>query len=126
MSTPPHPSSGPDLDVLADLSADLLAPADDRAARAHVAQCAECTRVLKALEQTGTQLRWLPPIAMPPDVAARIDAALSAQASVVSIDQLRQRRRQRQQLFGIAAAGVIVLGGGGVLVSQLGDDADGV
>ncbi|MGI8653123.1 MAG: hypothetical protein ACR2I7_10050 [Geodermatophilaceae bacterium] len=125
MSTAPHPASGPDLDVLADLSADLLVPADERAARAHVEACAECSTVLQALDRTGSQLRWLPPIAMPPDVVTRIDAALASEASVVSIDQRRRRRVRRQQLLGIAAAGVIVLGGGGVLVSQLGHDTSG-
>lgn len=44
-------------------------------------------------------------------------------ARSVSIGQLRNRRTKRQQLLGIAAAGVIVLGGGGVLVTQLGDDS---
>ncbi|MBA3368838.1 MAG: hypothetical protein H0T99_09275 [Geodermatophilaceae bacterium] len=125
MSKAPHPASGPDLDVLADLSADLLVPADDRAARAHVEACAECSTVLQALERTGSQLRWLPPIAMPPDVVTRIDDALAAEANVVSLDQRRRRGVRRQQLLGVAAAGVIVLGGGGVLFSQLGDGAAG-
>lgn len=119
MSISPHPATGPDLEVLADLSAQLLAPDDDRSARSHADGCAECSTVLQALERTGSQLRWLPPIAMPPDVAARIDAALAGEANVVSIDQLRNRRRRRQQFLGVAAAGVIVLGGGGVLLSQV-------
>jgi len=119
MSTAPHPRSGPDIDVLADLSAHLLPAAADRTARAHVEQCSECSTVLAALERTGSELRWLPPLAMPPHVAARIDDALAAESAVVSIDQLRARRRRRQQLIGIAAAGVLVFGGGGTLVSQL-------
>jgi len=122
LSTAPHPTDGPDLAVLADLAANLLPPAEDRLARAHAEGCAECTSALHALEQVGSQLRWLPPIAMPADVIARVDAALAAQASVVSIDQLRERRTRRRQLLGVAAAGLIVLGGGGVLISQLGDD----
>lgn len=125
MTAAPHPPGGPDIDVLADLSARLLPPGDDRSARAHVDGCAECTSVLQALERTGSELRWLAPISMPADVAARIDAALAAERTVVSLSQRRDRRRRRQQLLGIAAAGVIVLGGGGVLISQLGDDSPG-
>lgn len=118
MTTAPHPPGGPDIDVLADLSANLLPAAHDRSVRAHVDGCAECTSMLQALERTGSELRWLAPTAMPPNVADRIDAALAAEASVVSISQLRERRKRRQQLIGIAAAGVIVLGGSGVLLSQ--------
>lgn len=125
MTIAPHPPGGPDIEVLADLTARLLPSADDRAARAHTDSCADCSAVLQSLERTGDQLRWLPPIPMPADVVARIDAALAAEAKIVSIDQLRSRRRRRQQVLGIAAAGVIVLGGGGVLVSQLGDDSSG-
>lgn len=111
--------------MLADLSAHLLAPADERSARAHADSCAECSRVLQALERTGSELRWLPPIAMPPDVAARIEGALAAESKVVSIAQRRNRRSRVQQLIGIAAAGVIVLGGGGLLLTQLvGDSPD--
>lgn len=121
MTTAPHPPGGPDVDVLADLAARLLPPAQDRAARAHTDSCAECSTMLEALDRTGSQLRWLPPIPMPADVVSRIEAALGAEAQIVSIDQLRNRRRRRQQVLGVAAAGVIVLGGGGVLVTQLGD-----
>jgi len=126
MSTAAHPPSGPDIDVLADLSAHLLPPAEQRSARAHADSCAECSRVLQALERTGSELRWLPPIAMPPDVAARIEDALAAESKVVAIAQRRDRRRKGQQLIGIAAAGVIVLGGGGLLLAQLADDSPGV
>lgn len=121
----PHPPAGPDLDVLADLSAHLLGPVAERSARAHIDRCAECTSVLRALEKTGNELRWLPPIPMPAAVVDRIDAALAQESKVVSISQLRERRKRRQQLLGIAAAGLIVLGGGGVLVSQLGGNTTG-
>lgn len=119
-----HPPGGSNIDVLADLSASLLAPAHDRWLRAHVDGCAECAAVLQALERTGSELRWLPPIPMPAEVVARLDAALAGEASVVSIDKVRERRKRRQQLIGIAAAGVIVLGGGGFAFSQfLGNEA---
>lgn len=118
-SVSPHPSSGPDIDVLADLSANLLSPAEERSVRAHVDGCPDCTRVLQALDQVGSQLRWLPPIPMPVDVAARIDAALAQERNVISLTRHRDRRRGRQQLLGVAAAGLVVLGGGGVLLSQV-------
>lgn len=117
--TAAHPPSGSNIDVLADLSANLLPASQDRSVRAHAEGCPECTMVLRALDRTGSELRWLPPTAMPADVVARLDAALAAEASVVSIGQLRERRKRRQQLIGVAAAGVIVLGGGGVALSQI-------
>ncbi len=125
MTIAPHPPGGPDVEVLADLTARLLPSADDRAARTHTDSCAECSMVLETLDRTGNQLRWLPPIPMPADVISRIDAALAAEAKIVSIDQLRSRRRRRQQMLGIAAAGVIAIGGAGVLVTQLGDGSSG-
>jgi len=119
VTSAPHPAGGPDVAVLADLSAHVLPPTADRSARAHVETCDECTAVLQALDRTGRELRWLPPIPMPAHVAARIERALEAESTVVSISQLRLRRRRRQQLISVAAAGLIVLGGGGILVSQL-------
>ncbi|MBA3339697.1 MAG: hypothetical protein H0T54_08150 [Geodermatophilaceae bacterium] len=124
-SSVPHPAGGPDLAVLADLSAHLLAPLADRSARAHIDGCAECTSVLRALDRTGRELRWLPPIHMPAAVIDRIDSALAAESEIVSISHLRERRKRRQQLLGIAAAGLVVLGGGGMLVSQLADGSSG-
>ncbi|MGI8626346.1 MAG: hypothetical protein ACR2J5_07230 [Geodermatophilaceae bacterium] len=125
MSTAPHPPGGYDIEVLADLSANLLPVVQDRSVRAHAEGCAECTLILRALEQTGNELRWLPPIPMPADVVARLDAALGREASVVSVAQLRDRRKRRQQLIGMAAAGVIVVGGGGVALSQVLGDRQG-
>jgi len=119
MTTAPHPPGGSDIDVLADLAANLLPASHDRSVRAHVDQCAECTMVMQALERTGSELRWLPPMVMPPDVVARIDTALATEASVVSIGQLRERRKRRQQWIGAAAATVLIVGGGGVAISQI-------
>lgn len=119
MTSAPHPVGGPDVAVLADLSAQLLPPTADRSARAHVESCAECTAVLQALDRTGRELRWLPPIPMPAEVTARIDEALAAERTIVSISHLRERRKRRQQLLGVAAAALVVLGGGGVLLSSL-------
>lgn len=121
--TTPHlhsnPADGPDLDVLADLAGGLLGPVEERTVRAHVDSCADCTAVLAALDRTGQELRWLPPIPMPEEVVARIDAALAEEGKVVSLSRARTRRKNRQRFLGIAAAGVVVLGGGGVLATQL-------
>lgn len=123
MTTTPHlhsnPADGPDLDVLADLAGGLLGPVEERTVRAHVDSCADCTAVLAALDRTGQELRWLPPIPMPDDVVTRIGAALAEEGKVVSLSRARTRRKNRQRFLGIAAAGVVVLGGG-VLAIQLG------
>lgn len=120
MQPAPHPfGDGPDLAVLADLSAHLLPMAEERTVQAHVLGCSECTGVLHALERTGRDLRWLPPIAMPPAVVSRIDAVLAEESKVVSIVGLRQRRKRRQALLGLSAAALLVLGGGGVLIASL-------
>lgn len=72
--TPPDPSWSPEL--LADLHAGVL---DDEAAeqlRQRVAEDAEAQHVLAALDATSADLADAPPIPIPDDVAARIDAAL--------------------------------------------------
>ncbi len=126
MQPAPHPfGDGPDLAVLADLSAHLLPPTQERAVQGHVAGCSACTTVLRALERTGSDLRWLPPIAMPPEVISRIDAALAEESKVLSIAALRQRRKRRQALLGMSAAALLVLGGGGVLIASLDSDSAG-
>lgn len=123
MTYVPHPAGGPDVDVLADVSAHLLPAADDRSARAHIEGCEDCTRVMEALARTGAELRWLPPLPMPDDVVSRIESALAEESKVASISQLRERRKRRRQLLGVAAAGLLVFGGGGTLVYQLGGNS---
>jgi hypothetical protein len=77
----PHP----DLETLAELADRDISPAsetagDPRTAEilAHVSGCAVCTADLEALRGVRETLRALPPVPMPPDVAARIEAALLA------------------------------------------------
>lgn len=60
---------------------------------------------------------------MPDDVVSRIESALAEESKVVSISQLGDRRKHRRQLLGVAAAGLLVFGGGGTLVYQLGGNA---
>ncbi|MFD8697317.1 anti-sigma factor family protein [Kitasatospora purpeofusca] len=72
----PHPS----VDELADLSEDLLAPAEAEALREHLAGCADCRETVDALAEVSALLGAAEPPAVPADVAARIDAALAAAA----------------------------------------------
>jgi hypothetical protein len=117
---------GPPLSV--DLLADLHAGALDDAAQTdlatRVAADPEACAVLDALERTRTQLAALPPLTMPEDVAARIDAALSVEADaaartpphapVTDLTAARGRRNRRLGwaaglLAAAAAAGIAVL-----------------
>ncbi|WP_328955849.1 zf-HC2 domain-containing protein [Kitasatospora purpeofusca] len=72
----PHPS----VDELADLSEDLLAPAEAEALREHLAGCADCRETVDALTEVRALLGAAEAPAVPADVAARIDAALAAAA----------------------------------------------
>ncbi|GAA1388675.1 hypothetical protein GCM10009639_15460 [Kitasatospora putterlickiae] len=78
----PDPAAGshPEVDELADLAEDLLAPADADALRRHLTGCAECRETVEALAEVRTLLAGAEPPAMPADVAARLDAALAAAA----------------------------------------------
>lgn len=70
----------PDLDTLADLHAGVLDATTASTLRRHVDECSDCTAVLDALDATRTSLGSLPSVQIPPDVAARIDSALAAEA----------------------------------------------
>ncbi|WP_199440591.1 hypothetical protein [Umezawaea beigongshangensis] len=128
------------VDLLADLHAGVLDPETEAELRPRVESDPEALEVLAALDATLADLSALPPLIMPDDVAARIDAALAEEAAkqraeqaapaeqaaaiapVVSIDAARQRRAKRlgwgAGLLAAAAAavGVVVValpGGGG-------------
>lgn len=75
------------MDELADLDEGLLPPERTSAARAHLQHCDRCGARAAALASTGEALRALGPVAIPAEVADRIDAALAAQAG-----QARTRR----------------------------------
>ncbi|AUY50758.1 zf-HC2 domain-containing protein [Streptomyces sp. CB01881] len=73
----PHPC----VDELADLAEGLIGSADDaEALRNHLAGCAECRETAEALAEVQALLGSAEPPAMPADVAARLDAALTAAA----------------------------------------------
>jgi hypothetical protein len=72
----------PEVIEISDLAEDLLP--DDRAVvvRAHVGSCSQCADILDSLREIRSLLGELPaPEPMPGDVAARIDAALAAEAA---------------------------------------------
>ncbi|MFB6889124.1 hypothetical protein ACFCX4_07395 [Kitasatospora sp. NPDC056327] len=75
-TTGPHPS----VDELADLAEDLLDPVGAGALRQHLTGCAECRETVDALAGIAVLLGGAEPPAVPADVAARIDAALAAEA----------------------------------------------
>ncbi|MFI6098342.1 hypothetical protein ACIA8G_22540 [Lentzea sp. NPDC051213] len=97
------------VDLIADLHAGVLPPEVAAQLRPRVEADAEAREILRALDATLADLHALPPIPMPDHVAARIDAALAAEARpaapVVSLDEARRRRNRRLGL------------GGGVLVA---------
>ncbi len=68
------------------------------AVEAHLANCAQCRRELDALRRVKTALRQdLPRHPVPPEVAARVSAALAAEAA-------RRRFRRRPVVIGVAVA----------------------
>lgn len=106
-----HVPMGPpwSLDLIADLHAGVLPPEVAAQLRPRVEADPEAREILQALDATLADLQALPPIPMPADVAARIDAALAAEARpaapVVSLDEARKRRNRR---LGLGGAGVLV------------------
>ncbi|GHH35505.1 hypothetical protein [Lentzea cavernae] len=99
------------VDLIADLHAGVLPPEVAAQLRPRVEADADAAEILRALDATLEDLHSLPPIPMPDHVAARIDAALAAEARpgiapVVSLNDARKRRNRR-----------LGLGGGGVLVA---------
>ncbi|NKE59848.1 hypothetical protein FXN61_24795 [Lentzea sp. PSKA42] len=122
------------LDLIADLHAGVLPPEVAAQLRPRVEADAEAREVLQALDATLEDLQALPPIPMPDDVAARIDAALAAEARpaapVVSLDEARKRRNRRLGLGGgvlVAAAAafgvVLAVSPGGKQADTPGDAA---
>lgn len=119
----PHGGQPWSVDLLADLHA-------DGADRSRLD--ADALAVLAALDATQAELAQLPPMRMPDDVAARIDAALAAEsaargsaggsqaaappvAPVVDLAEARRRRNRRLGVAGglliaaAAAVGVVVV-----------------
>jgi hypothetical protein len=97
------------VDLIADLHAGVLPPEVAAQLRPRVEADAEAREILQALDATLMDLRSLPPVPMPDHVAARIDAALAAEARpgiapVVSLNDARKRRNRRLGL----GSGVLV------------------
>lgn len=73
----------PEVEELSDLSEGLLPASRTADVRRHLDDCTLCTDVYDSLEEIRGLLGTLPqPTRMPDDVAARIDAALAAEASL--------------------------------------------
>lgn len=91
--------SGPpwSVDLLADLHAGVLAPEEEAQLRPLVEADPEARAVLAALDATLQDLRGLPPLRMPDDVAARIDAALAEEARQQQPQQHRPQQHQSPQ-----------------------------
>ncbi|MET8662144.1 hypothetical protein [Streptomyces griseus] len=71
----------PEVSEISDLTEGLLAPSRATDVRQHLAGCDPCSEVRDSLEEIRSLLGALPePEPMPEDVAARIDAALAAEA----------------------------------------------
>ena len=81
---------------------------------AHVLLCADCRADAEAIQRATGDLTALPPVTMPPDVAARIDAALAGEAAPAATPVVVPMKapRKRPSFAGIAAvaAGVALLG----------------
>lgn len=75
------PTPGLPAELLADLHAGVLDEAAAAAVRRQVAADPRAREVLRALDATVAELRALPTPALPGDVAARLDAALAAEAA---------------------------------------------
>jgi hypothetical protein len=95
---------------------------------AHVALCADCRSDVDAVRRATAALAGLPPVTMPADVAARVDAAVAeadrATGPVGDVLPMTSRKRSRPSFAGIAAAAAclalvgaitvpLVSGGGG-------------
>lgn len=71
----------PEVSEISDLTEGLLPPSRAEEIRAHLAECELCAEVRDSLEEVRGLLGALPePEPMPDDIAARIDAALAAEA----------------------------------------------
>ncbi|MFF3030244.1 anti-sigma factor family protein [Streptomyces rubiginosohelvolus] len=71
----------PEVSEISDLTEGLLAPSRTAEVQQHLAQCDLCSEVRDSLEEIRGLLGTMPdPEPMPEDIAARIDAALAAEA----------------------------------------------
>ncbi|WP_405821517.1 zf-HC2 domain-containing protein [Streptomyces sp. NBC_00838] len=81
MTTTTGTTEHPDVSEISDLTEGLLSPVRSAEVREHLDGCALCADVHESLEEIRGLLGTLPgPPRMPADVAARVDAALAAEA----------------------------------------------
>ncbi|MFD3484668.1 hypothetical protein [Streptomyces sp. NPDC058665] len=81
MTTTTGTTEHPDVSEISDLTEGLLSPTRSAEVRAHLDGCSLCADVYESLEEIRGLLGSLPgPPRMPADVAARVDAALAAEA----------------------------------------------
>ncbi|MFE3251362.1 anti-sigma factor family protein [Streptomyces sp. NPDC059209] len=81
MTTTTGTTEHPDVSEISDLTEGLLSPARSAEVREHLDGCTLCADVHESLEEIRGLLGTLPgPPRMPADVAARVDAALAAEA----------------------------------------------
>lgn len=114
----------PDPAEIAALDEDLLSEPEAEALRDHLAGCASCAEIHADLLALRQELRALPAPPIPEDVAARIDAALAAEAAAVSRETeqpaptLMPVTRPRWPRMALAAVGAIVAVGLGAILTQ--------
>lgn len=93
MTTTNGTAEHPDVSEISDLTEGLLSPARSVEVREHLDGCPLCADVHESLEEIRGLLGSLPgPPRMPADVAARVDAALAAEAllSAIAPDHLAE------------------------------------
>ena len=125
-ATGPGPHVG--TETLGDLDEDLLAPAKRWRVRRHLARCADCRRGLESLAAVRTALAGAPAEPIPPDVAARLEAAFAAARAPVPAPRAERPGRRigwprpsGGVLAGAAAASVLLLFFGALVLGQLND-----
>lgn len=88
----------PDVELLADLDADVLDPVQARHVRAAAAGDPAAAAVLAALAATRAQLATQPPLTVPPEVAARWTARLTPDGGgAADLETARQHGRYRHR-----------------------------
>ncbi|WP_381796284.1 anti-sigma factor family protein [Streptomyces niveus] len=105
MTTTTGTTEHPDVSEISDLTEGLLSPARSAEVREHLDGCALCADVHESLEEIRGLLGSLPgPPRMPADVAARVDAALAAEALLnATTDVSRETSRAAEDSTGSAA-----------------------
>ncbi|MBK3544545.1 anti-sigma factor [Streptomyces sp. MBT60] len=81
MTPTPDLAQHPEVSEISDLTEGLLTPSRTAEVQQHIAECDLCAEVRDSLEEVRGLLGTMPdPEPMPEDIAARIDAALAAEA----------------------------------------------